>query len=995
MRSSESCGATARGSPLQPKPFQLLVYLAAHSHRLVSKRELRSALWPDVSVSEAALISAVRDLRRALREAGAPPGCIETRRGLGFRIAVEMRRPATPSEAASSHEGVDLIGRDAELERLRVCWTRALASNGGIALLSGEAGIGKTRLASAALEQARRAGAHTARATCWSAADAPPLWPWTQLLREAIASEDLAALQRQLHWRAPLLACILPEIAPDGSAGREPYALRTSAPLYEAVIHTLSKLTERAPLAIFVDDLHWADDGSLHLLRLLAEQVSRRRILFIGTYRDGEFGSEHPLADVLARLAGAPHVERVELAGLDRVGVEGLLSRTLATPPRAPRVTQILEVTRGNPLFVGELGRLLAQRDEGVEAGSLPIPQQIKDVLRVRLQPRSLACRRLLQLAAVLSGRLDLRIVRASRELDDAALIEAVAEAESARWLCPGAHPGEYTLTHPLVQAALHEDLSGAERLRLHRSIGRALEALAGEEVDRYADALAHHFAECAALEPGKAARYAELAGMHAFELAAGERAALHFERVLALVPPVDEHVERRARVMLRLAQSLSIADRRSPGRVSGLLADAFELARRIDSPVLVAQAACLLAWHVLMHGAAPWAPASLRAMLEEAQNLLPRLEKDDRAYVLAFSTAIESWTGDDPGRFADLARRAFAEASGAEPEVKGIALTLLGSSVCRPEDLELRAELRDQIETQARLSGKSDFEFASAYLGSALCLERGDLCGADAAFSRAKEYAGPVDLLNAVWASMRRTIDGELELAERHASEVRALLESASVPIASLAMPLLLTEVRLLQGRAAELIPAWTAASALLPPTSGVRCVLARVQARSQHAGQARAILAELTAEQRLRLVPNDLWIYGSCALAEVAVDLGDARAAELLYEQLRPYSARMAILGRFPMLFGGSVHRALGRLAATLGRSSEAEAWLVQALETHASIRARPWIALSNLDLVRFSGTRSRRVRSRWIDEALELARSLGLQAVAADALALRPLA
>jgi len=291
-----------------PKPFAVLHYLVRNRDRLVPKNELLDALWPEITVSDSALSSAIKQIRHVLCDDGTSQQFVRTLRGRGYRFVAPVQESRAPldrpvTEAAPPIEGMQrgdvFVGRRRDLRRLVYRLESARRGRGGLVLVSGEAGIGKTRLLDrlAAIARARSVPLH--RAWCYEGEGVPPLWPWEQVL--AGLGEDLG---RRL----------------------ESADARNRFRLFESISRVVRRLgEEKEGLLLLFDDLQWADSASLQLLEFLMRDLPSSALLVVGAFREPLPDREHPLTAALAACARYDGCEHIVLQGLDRAEVAELL----------------------------------------------------------------------------------------------------------------------------------------------------------------------------------------------------------------------------------------------------------------------------------------------------------------------------------------------------------------------------------------------------------------------------------------------------------------------------------------------------------------------------------------------------------------------------------------------------------------------------------------------------------------------------------------------
>ena len=458
------------------------------------------------------------------------------------RSRSELEEPSLDALAS----GV-FVGRQRELSTLRAALEDALSAHGRLLTLVGEPGIGKTRTALELATYARLRRARVLVGRCYDAQGAPPYWPFVQALRAYVREREPEALRAELAGGAAAVAELFPELQ-EKLPGLAPAPVvdlsQARFRLFDSVSSFLQSASRSQPLLLVLDDLHWADAGSLALLEFLARELEGARLLVVGTYRDVELSRGHPLARTLGELARERLYERVLLRGLSEEDVGRFIEASAGIPVPPALVHAVHTQTEGNPLFVTEVVRLLVQEGElsperlaGRATWSVRIPEGVREVIGRRLDRLTERCNETLTLASVLGREFTLaQLAAVVDDLSEERLLEVLEEALQARVLeeLPRS-VGRYQFTHALIQETLADELSSTRRARLHARIGEALERLYGEAAEHHAAELAFHFAEAGALMgPEKLVRYAISAGEAALAAHAYEEALAHFERALA-----------------------------------------------------------------------------------------------------------------------------------------------------------------------------------------------------------------------------------------------------------------------------------------------------------------------------------------------------------------------------------------------------------------------------------------------------------------------------
>jgi DNA-binding SARP family transcriptional activator len=538
--------------------------------QLVAEHPLREQLWALLIVAlyrsgrQADALRAYQNCRRALiDQLGLEPGpelrqleeaVLAHSEELSWPAAREDRA-AAPVVIEPEPEPVEadrrpFVGRTEQLSRLGRAWSSTRSGQAALVLVSGEPGIGKTRMVE---ELARQLpSADVAWGRCWEGEGAPSFWPWIQVLRDLGASYPggLEAAAAEAGLPPDRLAPLVPEWDPGDPVvpvGADPGEVRFG--LNEAALKLLLRLGRGRPVLVVLDDLHWGDAPSLHLLQHLAVQVADVPLLVVGTYRDLEVRAGHPLADALATMARRPSVERIRLSGLTESDIAELLARRTRGEPSPALVGAVHARTGGNPFFVTELVRLLETEgglDQPGMARRSEVPEGVRDVIRRRLVRLPEQTAALLSVAAVAGEDFDVPVIEAVAGIEQEALLEAVELALLSGLVVEGGDdPLHFRFSHALVRETLYDGLSAIRRSRLHVRVAEALERLHAQRPDAVAAEIAGHFLRAGPVaEQTRAIPYLLRSSEVAQRTSAYERAEAELRRALDLLeasPPTEE----------------------------------------------------------------------------------------------------------------------------------------------------------------------------------------------------------------------------------------------------------------------------------------------------------------------------------------------------------------------------------------------------------------------------------------------------------------------
>ena len=478
----------------------------------------------------------------------------------------------TSNESGAS----EFIGRRQEMAVLSAALADALAGKGQLVMISGEPGIGKTRLVQQAAAHAASSGFQVLSGWCYEHGGAPPYWPFAQPIRHYIAAADLHQLRSQIGTGGPEIAEIVPELReklPDLGIPQAADPDQARFRLFDSVATFLKNASQSQPMVFVVDDLHWADESSLLLLEFLMKEIATSPLLILCTFRDVEVTGRHPLTQTLGNLFRERHFQRVHLSGLSQQEVgEVVEANTGFTLPNEALET-VHRRTEGNPLFVNavvELTRVDQFPDHFDENGAWAsvIPDGVRDAIGRRLARLSDRCNHVLRTASVIGREFDFPLLWESDiDFGSDGVLEALDEALEAKVIETLPYGLErYQFGHALIQQALYEDLSTVRRVQVHAKIGEILEQSHRANLGEHAAEMAHHFAEAAAvLGPEKVSRYSLMAGERALDAYAHEDALRLFTQRLAAKdleidgtsPPQDED---GAALLFGQARALSAA---------------------------------------------------------------------------------------------------------------------------------------------------------------------------------------------------------------------------------------------------------------------------------------------------------------------------------------------------------------------------------------------------------------------------------------------------
>lgn len=847
------------------------------------------------------------------------------------------------------------VGRTSELEDLRRGLESALVGRGRLILLVGEPGIGKTRLADEVATDAEARGAQVLWGRCWESGGAPAYWPWSQIIRNYSVTSDSAS-DEAVEMLAPLRALV-------NLSGRstpetvDPEQARFQ--LFDAAATFFREAATVRPLVLIIDDLHAADRASLLLLRFIAREVRSAPWLLLGTYREAEVARDPTLAALLAEIAREG--QRLPLRGLSRNEIADYI-REAAPLPRGDSVVQaVYEATDGNPFFVTEVVRLLAQERAPDASSARPrIPDEVRTAIRQRLSLLSDRALTLLQRAAVVGREIDIAILAAlapDHSHDD--LLRIIDEAVQMRVLTPAAATvGRFSFVHLLIRDTLYDDLSTPDRLALHRRAADAMTQHYAGDLALHLAEIAHHYG-CAAAsgDVAPAVEYSRKAGERALASLAYEEAVLHFRRALSCLElrrrgaDASEHCE----LLLQLSDAQwgtgDLLEARSSCASAAEIANTLPVTVR--GPLLARAALGLGGRQQRAHVAFEQVVVEY---LEEALSALGDSDSILRARVLArLAYAIYSQPGSLDrrrrlcGAAVDMARRL-----GDDETIRWV-LNDWRWALWGPDTIEERLKIAGELVRLAEQ--RKDREMALGEHSWRLVdyLELGDIHAVDAELDIYARLAHEVRLPWYHWyvsrfRALRATIAGRFEEAERCAQDALDNKKRTPHQDAFLIYATQLMSIRFEQGRLEELEAGIQGLVAQYPTVPVWQYLLAYVHAEQGRETAARTELDRIAANDFADLPENYLRLANAAYLAEVATFLNDAPRAAQLYEILRPYEDRCIVIG-FGVACLGACARPLGQLAATIGRWDDAARHFETALEVNQRLGALPALARTQL--------------------------------------------
>lgn len=967
--------------PIEPKVFDVLVYLIRNRDRLVPKEELLERFWPDEHVYDGALNVCIHRCRR-ITGAGEKAEVIRTHPGRGYRFIapIEERKEPAPVTLAPDIPAA-LIGRVPERKRLQAALQAVLKGDRRVVMIQGGAGIGKTALMAAASQEARRGGFDVLWARASEDTTRTPFPVWTELLNAYAAWHDRDYLRERLGADTALVARLSPGLA---ARLRLPKSLPASADLqdrtrlFAAVARLLAPSPGAKPLALFLDGLQDAGLASLRLLEEVAIARVDGPLLVVVTFRDADSSHRVDAAEIQAMLRRDWVDEALRLGPLSDTELREVIHRHAGRPVADELLAAVIDCAEGTPAVAIEhwyqlvgSGVAVAEPDRWTCRGdpnAIQPPVNRSILLARRVNSFAKDTRSVLDAASVTGTVFDAsllaQVLRRSADAIDKALQEAmeariVVRLRSSR--------GRWRFAHGLVRDFLYAQLSDELRSHLHRQTGEALLSRKGDGNDSWLPLIAQHLLDGATAETaGDAIAMAYRAGTYAFGVLAFEKAIDIFEQALALM-------------------------------------DAFQPAVTVER------------WHILfglaeahtMTGDLDRARASLREMSadespevssETTPTELP-VESTRLLSVIQFALQPHAQDGTAMAQMAitELGRnhRAAADAARARRDLRGVLVALLSRRWSLSAGPDARERLA--ISTEARLIadrvGNPRWRREATLLLINDLYETVQIAAAEReieAFQQlAKDQPDAVgNWVAAYLPATRALLAGRFTEAQQLAQQAVFAGGMTVNEVGLAAFGAQVNASLTIQGHSEELALILEGFIQQYPHLPIGHATLARAYVETGRLEEARRELDIVSGMEICdHPITGVLGANATAGLARVCERLGDRGAAEKYYEQLLPWRANCVMVPPAVVCLGSTTPH-LAVFAAAAGRWREALDLFEESLEIHTRIGARAVIAQTQYELARLLlQRRSRTARERaraLLAEAREIARELDMTGV-----------
>jgi DNA-binding CsgD family transcriptional regulator len=850
--------------------------------------------------------------------------------------------PDTPGNQIG-RPGQVFVGRDRQLRTLQQAFDTATSGGSSVVTVAGEPGVGKSSLLDQFADSCASEHVHVCRARCWDGDGSPEYWPWLQVAEDlrSWAPEHASALQ----------AALGPENSGDLSARPSGQVRR-----FDTVARALEATADR-PLVVMVDDLQWADGGSLALTRFIAGATRDWPLLIVLAYRDTE-PSDEQLRQTLAAVGRARGHRHIQLEGLADAEVSDLVSRVLHIDEPAPDFVRVLtDAANGNALYITQLLRMAADDPSlasSLRRGELSPKGPIVDLILDRVDALQGECRGPLEVASVIGRQFEVDVLVASADEPSLART-ALDEAERAGLLIASS-AGTRQFAHDVIRSVLYEQIGSSRRADLHATVAITLEQARGRGGSDTDALLAHHHMRTGTVEGCRRARaYARSAARHAASRSAHHDAA----RFYALASELRDHEEPDAD---SLAEAIGESRSRfHAGELKAARAAALrgvEIARLLTDAVGLAESAICLS----RPGSRFLSDIQAIVIVREALAGLP--ETETTRHLMLEACLCWELQFDDPDRTRALSARLLADARAlGDPNVMTYALIARRYAIWSADDLDELLTIGDDLVEIGSGIEEPELESQGHYTHRSVCLDLGDMAGADANVHAVAGLADRYQLPGLeAWVhghrALRLALEGDLDASE--AALVDAMVLSASTEDEQMLLQfaphqVLLARERLRLDEAAGLL---SVAAAMRPrhPLAAAGSLhldlLAGVSVDPRRLGD----VLDRCADR-----PSDwLWLGAIAEAMCCASLLEDGAAARRLHALLAPYSRdRKTVMVGATVCLGAAAYFA-GLGALVMGELTLAAEHLQISLEVNDAIGHRPQLARTHLQLARLARTR-----------------------------------
>jgi class 3 adenylate cyclase/tetratricopeptide (TPR) repeat protein len=888
---------------------------------------------------------------------------------------------------------LEFVGRAPERRHLLDLLARSADGEAVAAVVTGEPGIGKTRLCSCVGIAAQQAGAAVLMGRCEEGIGLA-YRPWIEALTHLVESCSEADLRSHADRYGGELAQLVPTFA----ARAEMPPVRRSDPeterylLFGAIAGLLRQVARERQLVLILDDLHWADRSSLLLLRHVVPALAGTRALVLIAGRPAGPGVVTELTETLSDLARHQGLERVDLTGLREEDVVALLEADWGHEIDAGGRALAKEVHRetdGNPFFVVELLRHLRERGTLRRGAAgrwhvtehpqeLGLPPTVRDVVTCRLQRLPPAAAGVLAVGAAIGRDFELELVAGVADLEQETVLELLEASTHAALVTESPErPGCFAFAHAIVGHTVYDRLGATRRARLHRRIAVAMEGMLGAEVEERLPDLARHWIAASGRDArGRAVECSLGAGRRALDDLAPHQAARWFTTALELHRDgADVQDEFVCELLLRLGQAQHQAG--EPGYRETLLEAAALAIRQRDDDRLFQAATTNNRGFFSALGQLDG------ERIDVLEQCLGRLQPQDdhrRAQVLALLTSEQALGPDDGTRRRRAEEAVTLARAGGDARVLVSVLQATHVPIWAPDTLRIRARRAEEGLRVAGRLGDPSARFWATYQQQAARTEAGDLQRSRTALASMRALADEIgdptmDWMTTYTEAAMETVAGRFGAAEALAERAGR----AEEPDAPVIYGSQIATVRWSQGRVEEVIPLLEQGVQLAPRIPAYSAALALAYCETGHPDLAAPIVRELTADDLAALPWDAAWTVGVSLLSLACAEIRDRAAAEVLLRRLRPWKHLWVYNN---VVCHGPLSLYTGVLEALLERSDEAQASLSDAVSASERLGAPFLVARAHLGWARLLAAAGDDVASAadHIQRGLEFAQTEG---------------
>jgi len=880
------------------------------------------------------------------------------------KLKKEPSKETAPSENPLYR--IVFVGREPELRQLQGAFDGAMSGQGALMMVMGEPGIGKTALCEQLSTYVTLRGGRTLMGHCYEEGSLSlPYLAFVEALRSYVLSHDIKDLREELGTGAADVARIVSEIRerlkvklrPQKDPEEERYRL------LQAVTGFLTNAACVQPLLVVLEDLHDADKGTLDMLTHVSRHLAGTRLLIVGTYRDVEVDRSHPLSAALAELRRVSSYGRVILRGLNPDEVRRMLESITRESVPWGLAEAVHRQTEGNPLFVQEVVRYLAEeglitqkegrwrptKDTPLE---MNIPEGLRDVIGKRLSLLSKECNQLLSVASVIGREFAIETLRAVAGMNEDVFVNNLKEAVQLSILEERSQVGvvRYRFTHAFFRQTLYEEMIAPQRLKLHQQVARALETQYAKRLEEHAAELAEHFSQSTdPVDLIKAVEYGEMAAKRATDVYAYGEAVRLLDQALKVQKVLDpDDKAKQCDLLLALGDALlEVPDTRR--LIESEAPAAFSLAESIgDSSRAVG--ACWMALYAMMYEQGFVALATPQsAQWVERADRYARPDTAERALVDAILGFVKYSEGDirsgqrSFNQALDLARRT------GDRDALWLSASAFFICCSAPQHTEQRMRLAEELWASSRVRLNLSLRLIPLFMGD-IFLVSGQRQRAEEVWSELRVWATrtrniTLELPSAGMDAVLALIDGRLEDAMDMAESIRTRGKEAGIEGTS-------NLYSILSGiRAQVYLGASLEVRERELPHGNFMTMqeLCLVQAHLGRKEEVSEMLEKyVISRPGVGTVEDETRFWVDTLYLEAAILINHRQAAGLLLN-------RLSGTGLFTTgySFPTCIDRHLGGAAALQERYDEARQYYQEAIKVTTEMRFRPELALTRLQL------------------------------------------